>query len=421
MKICLLGVSFDTTNNGVRALSASVIRLIVSSHPHAEIFLLTQSRTSEPVELTVEGKTVRIHRVNCRRSFRAKFHEHVVSIVLAALLWRLLPIPLLRRTIEKRNRWVSSIRGSDRIGDIFGGDSFSDIYSLRHLFLNLIERSVVLILGKRIDFLPQTYGPFASRGSRILAHFFLSRAGRIYSRDMDSIRVVSEILRKKKTRVTFCPDVAFTLEFTLPSNVAVTPSVPFGTLKGAFGLNVSGLLYTRASDFVGINYRRFINDLARAYMAQYSTPLLLIPHTFGIKDPADSQQDLFACRQVYNEVQSSGMNKLYLIDAPYDQYDIKGIIGCCSFFAGSRMHACIAALSQGIPAVGIAYSKKFSGVFEAVGAEGLIVDARSESSDAAIKRILDLFAARSTKASELTTGMPQIRKKVQEVFDQWLA
>ena len=47
----------------------------------------------------------------------------------------------------------------------------------------------------------------------------------------------------------------------------------------------------------------------------------------------------------------------------------KAVIGQCDFFIGSRMHACIAALSQGVPCVGVAYSMKFAGVFDTVGME----------------------------------------------------
>jgi hypothetical protein len=46
-------------------------------------------------------------------------------------------------------------------------------------------------------------------------------------------------------------------------------------------------------------------------------------------------------------------------------------------FIGSRMHACIAALSQGVPTVGLAYSDKFRGVFESLGLERLVADLRA--------------------------------------------
>ena len=46
---------------------------------------------------------------------------------------------------------------------------------------------------------------------------------------------------------------------------------------------------------------------------------------------------------------------------------MKYLIGQCDFFVGSRMHSCIAAVSQCVPAVSIAYSDKFIGVMATLG------------------------------------------------------
>ena len=74
--------------------------------------------------------------------------------------------------------------------------------------------------------------------------------------------------------------------------------------------------------------------------------------------------------------------RIHMLHGEHDQHAVKGIIGLCSFFIGSRMHACIAALSQGIPTVAVAYSKKFMGVFESAGMGHMVVDARDTSTDA---------------------------------------
>ncbi len=81
-------------------------------------------------------------------------------------------------------------------------------------------------------------------------------------------------------------------------------------------------------------------------------------------------------------------DRIYLISKKYNQHEIKGVIGTCDFFVGSRMHACIAALSQGIPTIGVAYSKKFRGVFESMNAGDWVIDARSTDSSSAVDKIL---------------------------------
>lgn len=73
----------------------------------------------------------------------------------------------------------------------------------------------------------------------------------------------------------------------------------------------------------------------------------------------------------------------------------------CSFFIGARMHACIAALSQCIAAVGIAYSKKFKGVFETVGVADLVADPRTMEKEELIKIICNALQDRGQIKAQL--------------------
>ena len=74
----------------------------------------------------------------------------------------------------------------------------------------------------------------------------------------------------------------------------------------------------------------------------------------------------------------------------------------CVFFIGSRMHACIAALSQGVSAGAVAYSRKFKGMFDSVGVGEVVVDARTTSADAAIDKIMKTFDERVMVLSTLS-------------------
>jgi polysaccharide pyruvyl transferase WcaK-like protein len=105
-----------------------------------------------------------------------------------------------------------------------------------------------------------------------------------------------------------------------------------------------------------------------------------------------------------------------LVTGTYDCHEIKGVIGQCEFFIGSRMHACIAALSQAIPAVGIAYSRKFAGVFETVGALDYVVDGRTTTNEEAIARILDLFRRRQELRPRLAESVRDARATLQSHF-----
>jgi colanic acid/amylovoran biosynthesis protein len=76
------------------------------------------------------------------------------------------------------------------------------------------------------------------------------------------------------------------------------------------------------------------------------------------------------------------------------------------------MHACIAALSQGIPAISLAYSKKFAGVFETVNVEQLIVDMRYTEAEEALNMVLNGFEQRNMTAERLKTMIPKIQQQI---------
>ena len=89
----------------------------------------------------------------------------------------------------------------------------------------------------------------------------------------------------------------------------------------------------------------------------------------------------------------------------------------CKFFIGSRMHACIAALSQCIPAVGIAYSKKFDGVFESIGMSDCVIDARVHDESEILRRIESIFDRKENIRKDLEQTMGGIKNDIINIFE----
>jgi polysaccharide pyruvyl transferase WcaK-like protein len=99
-----------------------------------------------------------------------------------------------------------------------------------------------------------------------------------------------------------------------------------------------------------------------------------------------------------------------------DQHEVKWVIGQCNFFIGSRMHACIAAISQCVPAVGLAYSRKFAGVLSTVGGGSRVVDLRDADNGEVINAVAQAFAEREILRGELKERIPAIRQSVLNLF-----
>ena len=145
------------------------------------------------------------------------------------------------------------------------------------------------------------------------------------------------------------------------------------------GLNVSGLLYADATrntfehSASSLDYSSLVLELIRVLIEEEAVDVLLIPHVYG----QSGESDVAAIGRIMDRLATRYVDRLYSLEGGLDQNEVKYVIGQCDLFIGSRMHACIAALSQSIPAVGIAYSDKFSGVFASAGVERLVADPRT--------------------------------------------
>jgi colanic acid/amylovoran biosynthesis protein WcaK/AmsJ len=75
------------------------------------------------------------------------------------------------------------------------------------------------------------------------------------------------------------------------------------------------------------------------------------------------------------------------------------------------MHACIAALSQGVPAVAISYSDKFAGVLETIGMTEAVADPRKLDENQILQIIGEAFDRRESSRRHLLTVIPEVQTK----------
>jgi colanic acid/amylovoran biosynthesis protein len=222
------------------------------------------------------------------------------------------------------------------------------------------------------------------------------RSDAIFSRDKDSIKIIENLLGpnifKNKT-IHFCPDVAFSLQSEKVDEPSIIPSLPSDF--PVVGINVNGLMYNGGysqDNMFGLklDYKMFIFGIIQEFLKIENLQILLVPHTFGPSGNINSDPD--ACKDALLKFSNHNFSsRIHMVNRQYNQSEIKYIIGLCQFFIGSRMHSCIAGLSQGIPTIGVAYSKKFRGVFNSIGVDELVIDARNETTDNAIKKTIAIF------------------------------
>jgi polysaccharide pyruvyl transferase WcaK-like protein len=109
-----------------------------------------------------------------------------------------------------------------------------------------------------------------------------------------------------------------------------------------------------------------------------------------------------------------------MLTTPLNEREVKWAIGRTDFLVGSRMHACIAALSQCIPTVGLAYSDKFFGVFDSAGVAESIIDLRCCEAPEVIARVMAAFSGRDSIARRLRASVPTITEAIVGAFRELL-
>lgn len=423
IKIGLLGASLETPNLGVSALAMGAVECVLRSYPEAEVFFLdyARKRTCRPV---IAGPLiVQVPLVNLRFSWKLWLPNNIALLLGLALVWRAAMFRPARRLLTAMNPYLKEIVSSSWFGAVAGGDSFSDIYGAVRFIYIALPQILLIILGKPLILLPQTYGPFRTRWALSLSRWIVQHSRQAWCRDYESL---TELMSAAKTRhenaaPAFCYDMAFGIQACAPQALEVRGfSLPEQRDANLIGVNVSGLLfqagYTGANEFgVRSNYRELITDVIVHLLSRPDTRVLLIPHVYGIDQ--NDENDQFACRQVWEKLGRRFQERIGLLDGIYSPYEVRYVTGRCGFFIGSRMHACIGAVSQGIPAVSLAYSDKFNGVMRTVNLESHVADARRLSKTEIIDLIEGAFTGRQSAAAQLESVMPSIRESVWKMLD----
>lgn len=419
-KVCLLGASLGTANMGVSALAISFVKIIRHIDKEMDVSLLVGAKQSGFKQIDLGETFYNLKIVNYRMSPKARLQENLLWILFLSILYRIIRIEKFRKQIIESNPWLREIEQSIFVGSIHGGDSFSDIYGLGRYYSTILPDVVTLLLNKPLVFLPQTYGPYKHSLTKHIARFLIMRSCIVLCRDKNGPDTVRKIIGSSKLtpKILFCPDVAFFLHRnSVPGLIFKDQSE---NKKSLVGINVNGLLYKggyNQNNMFGLNldYGKLITGVIQNFLLKSDANITLIPHNNAPRGNIES--DLEACEEVIKNISGGLKDRIHIMELKHSPSEIKGVISKCDFFIGSRMHACIAALSSGIPAIGIAYSKKFMGVFESIGAKDLVLDARSVEMETALNLIWRHFENRDLWKTSLKARIRDLQKRIIDVFE----
>lgn len=289
--------------------------------------------------------------------------------------------------MREPRRVMEMFRRCDVILDIGAGDSFADIYGSKRLRRMIYLKYLAHMSRCPVVLAPQTFGPFTSWLTRPFARDLIRRAALVATRDAQST-VALRALGVTRPVIT-ASDVALQLP---PEGTASAWARP------AIGLNVSGLLmaggYTGRNQFQLLaDYPQTMRDLIAQLLALPEQPnVMLVPHVIS---PAAPLEDDYAAALVLQRE----FPAVTVAPAFKSPGAAKAYIAGLDFFAGARMHACIAAFSSDVPVVPLAYSGKFAGLFGSLGYEAT-VDCRTLGQEALVQSVLSGFRHREALARQ---------------------
>jgi colanic acid/amylovoran biosynthesis protein len=404
-------------NKGSAAQVVSVISSLKSFFPEIEFTLLSycpelDSSYCSRYDINLVGFSNKKH-----QKFRALLLVYSFGLILTVLrsfIYSFLhTIRLNRNNLTVNDKHVRIYAEADLILDL-SGDSFSD-WKNRSI-MNVLALLPAILLRKQYVFFSQSIGPF-NFWSLPFARFCLEKSDLIVIREEITKRYL-ECIGIKNRHLSLAADCAFLLE-PAPSSRVLKILKTYNISeqdRPLVGISVSGFMLDQFFKGSNTHYLSIIAAIADYIVESKKAQVVLIPHSVA---PSNwGNDDVNAIKSVYKLIKNK--KKVKLIDNDYDPTELKGIIRCCDFFVGCRMHANIAAISQNIPTIALGWSGKYYGIMERVGMEDYVCNLANLSFEELKNKIDTLFLMRQqiqkklaikTK-SERTSALSAIKKIV---------
>lgn len=386
MKIGLVGLDFNSGNKGCEALAYAFLELLNTIAKEHNMMINAVLLQKLPTKQFVKNQ---FSIKNIKEYYHPKYSYSNLKIDM---------IMLFHTT--KYTFYRNSISKLDYVIDFTGGDSFSDIYGMDRFVTrtkfkeSIIKHGVPLILGS------QTIGPFLDDKAAAFAAKILKNSREVFVRDELSNECVKSISGRNAVLTT---DVAF----ALPYQKIVFPT----TDKVRVGFNPSGLLwhggYSGNNQFgLSVDYRDYCNSVIQRLNMDGRFEVHLILHSFEDNDYNISDNDLVAAKELH------AIYPTTILAPKFNScIDAKNYISAMDIFIGARMHATIAAYSSCVPVIPFSYSRKFEGLYSALGYE-YVLNGRKLETSVCIEKTFEWIYKRTNLQKAIQRGNDSIDAKL---------
>ena len=373
-KLCIIGLTgggrigrYETQLGNV-AILIPTIKLLKCYIPEAEI--------STTIQLTDDFCMANgITRIPNPRRLLPRFNSVLIALIYLfdlsrTSLWRFLRNLLhLNLQVLIRGKRLERFASSDVVLD-FNGDIFpSDTHPIRAL-MNALEVVIIKRLGIPVIEFVSSPGPFNTWFTRTISKFMFNKISVFTNREPVSSELLKQIGINKPIVNTACP--AFLLE---PAPVERAKEILAAEnvdveVRPLIGITLAG--YNLRSQRTWGKPKHFDDLSLYVPMLKYllddlNANVFLLPHVYRRNPYTHAGEfingpDYDILLHLYRMVDGDKYSgRLRLIEGKYTASEAKGVIGQCDMYISGRLHAGVAALSQGVPTVLLAYGHKHRG------------------------------------------------------------
>ena len=327
----------------------------------------------------------------------------MMNVIIRCSLWKLFHDYLgFKNTSVNKLIDVDEVReylNSDVVIDI-SGDSISEVTGFRGTIYHFLHLWLAVTLNKPTVVYAQSVGPF--RLTKPFAKRLLNKVDLITLRGKISYDYLQKIgINKPPMYLT--ADLAFLMEPAPAERIDEIFSDCEMEGDSFVGLSVSNRIATEYG-----SYSEFVELMAKVVdyiVEELHAVVIFIPHVTGPKKEFD---DRIVAENIYKIIKNR--EKVTLIREDYTPQEMKGIIGHCDLFIGARMHACIGALSMGVPTINISYHHKSNEIMAMFGLEENVLSGREVNYDNLISRINETWRCREEIRDVLSSKIGEVKR-----------
>lgn len=316
------------------------------------------------------------------------------------LLYRVGLGSLVRRLSVRKYNSLQDFFSADLVYMKGGQFIYNDQGGLRGL-LYLFRMLTPLYLRKNITILGQSIGPIKGRVGSWLTKSALARAKKIYSREEDTYRYLTNSL--KLNNVDKIPDLAFF--YSLSREDLLDKG------EGKVGITVVNWSFPESNKKEEhlANYKSSMVSAINHLIGEYGYRVDLVPQV-TVKHHGHSDMDLI--NEIYREVGSENLN---IVTGDLSPKEMVRLYAGYEFVIGTRLHSCILALCAGTPVIAIKYQGyKTDGVMNEVGLKNYVLDIYALERQSIIEKIVLLMKERTVLNKRIEENVHCMAKVIME-------